>query len=78
MKRQLSARTVAKKMAEMMMDHLDSPPEKERKEKIEEGQKVLKAKAKSTPASSGKRSKVSSSDGTARFPLVTRGRQERI
>lgn len=37
-------------MAEIMMDHLDSLPEKERKEKIEEGEKVVKAKAKSTPA----------------------------
>lgn len=50
MKRQLSAKTVAPKMAEIMMDHLDSLPEKERKEKIEEGEKVVKAKAKSTPA----------------------------
>lgn len=50
MKRQLSARTVAPKMAESMMDHLDSLPEKERKEKIEEGKKVLKAKAKSISA----------------------------
>ena len=57
-------------MAEIMMDHLDSLPEKERKEKVEEGEKVVKAKAKSTPASSGKRSNVSSSDGTACFPLL--------
>lgn len=77
MKRQLSARTVAQKMADMMMEHLDALPEKERRDRIEEGRKVLKA-TKSTPASSGKRSKVSSSDGTARFPLVARGRQERI
>ena len=56
MKRQLSARTVAQKMADIMMEHLDALPEQERKRKIEEGRKVLKAKAKSTPASSGKRS----------------------
>ena len=70
MKRQLSARTVAKKMAEIMMDHLDSFPEKERKDRIEEGRKVLKAKAKSSLGSSGNCSKVSSSDGTSRFPLL--------
>lgn len=74
MKRQLSTRNVAKKMAEIMMEHLDSLPENERKKKIEEGKKVLKVKTKASLVPSGNRSKASSSGDTSRSPLAARGR----
>ena len=74
MKRKLSDREIARKMANIMVDHLETLPAEERQEKIKAGQKVIKDLKKSTSSSaSGKSAKVPSPPDTSRFPLAARG-----
>lgn len=50
MKRKLSARKIAREMAKILVEHLETLPAQERHKKIQAGQKVIKD-LKSTPAS---------------------------
>lgn len=52
MKRKLSNREIAQKMANIMVDHLETLPVQERHEKIQAGQNVIKDLKKSASSSS--------------------------
>ena len=74
MKRKPSNREIAQKLANIMVDHLETLPAEERQEKIKAGQKVIKDLKKSTSSSaSGKSAKAPSPSDTSRFPLAARG-----
>lgn len=74
MKRKLSDREIAGKMANIMVDHLETLPAEERQEKIKAGQKVIKDLKKAISSSaSGKSAKAPSPPDTSRFPLAARG-----
>ena len=75
MKRKLSDREIAREMANIMVNHLETLPAQERHEKIKAGQKVIKGLKKSTSSSSasGNPAKAPSPSDTSRFPLAARG-----
>ena len=51
MKRKLSAREIAREMANIMVQHLETLPVEERHKKIKAGRKVIKDLKKSTSSS---------------------------
>ena len=76
MKRKLSDREIAREMANIMVNHLETLPAQERHKKIKAGQKVIKGLNKSTSSSSsasGNPAKDPSLSDTSRFPLAARG-----
>ena len=74
MKRKLPARETARKMANIMVEHLETLPAQERHKKIKAGQKVIKdLKSTSSSSASGNPAKVPSPSDTSRFPLAARG-----
>ncbi|MCY3955458.1 MAG: hypothetical protein OXF47_05640 [Nitrospira sp.] len=52
MKRKLSNREIAREMANIMVEHLETLPAQERQKKIKAGQKVIRRLKKSTFSSS--------------------------
>lgn len=74
MKRKLSPRETARKMANIMVEHLETLPAQERHKKIKAGQKVIKDLKSTSSSASGNRAKVPSLSDTSRFPLAARVR----
>ncbi len=76
MKPKPSLQKTASQLADIMTKHLMALPEKERKKKIQAGDKILttkKAKS-SNPSNFDSSSKVALNSRTSRFQLVARGR----